>query len=68
MCGQELPGEYFSDDNVGRMLDCLYETGTHGVGEVVCIYIADSAMVTEANLVQAFQVPASCFTRYPCDG
>jgi hypothetical protein len=26
--GQELPAEYFSDDNVGRMLDCLYETGT----------------------------------------
>jgi transposase len=29
--GQELPAEYFSDDNVGRMLDCLYETGTQQI-------------------------------------
>jgi transposase len=29
--GQELPAEYFSDDNVGRMLDCLYETGTQRI-------------------------------------
>ena len=29
--GQELPGEYFSDDNVGRMLDCLFQTGTQRI-------------------------------------
>lgn len=26
--GRELPAEFFSDDNVGRMLDCFYKTGT----------------------------------------
>jgi len=26
--GQELPAEYFNDDNVGRMLDRFYEVGT----------------------------------------
>ncbi len=29
--GEELPAEYFSDDNVGRMLDRLYETGTQRI-------------------------------------
>jgi len=29
--GQELPAEYFSDDNVGRMLDRLYEVGTQRI-------------------------------------
>jgi transposase len=28
---RDLPAEYFSDDNVGRMLDCLYETGTQRI-------------------------------------
>jgi len=31
LLGQELPGEYFSDDNVGRILDCLFETGTQQI-------------------------------------
>jgi transposase len=26
--GRDLPAEAFSDDNVGRMLECFYETGT----------------------------------------
>jgi|APHig6443718053_1056840.scaffolds.fasta_scaffold36624_1 transposase len=29
--GQELPAEYFSDDNVGRMLDCFFEAGTQRI-------------------------------------
>jgi hypothetical protein len=29
--GQELPAEYFSDDNAGRMLDHLYDAGTQRV-------------------------------------
>jgi transposase len=29
--GQDLPAEYFSDDNVGRMLDCLFATGTQRI-------------------------------------
>jgi len=29
--GQELPAEYFSDDNVGRMLDGLFQTGTQRI-------------------------------------
>jgi len=29
--GQELPAEYFSDDNVGRMLDCFFAAGTQRI-------------------------------------
>jgi transposase len=29
--GQELPAEYFNDDNVGRILDHLYAAGTQGI-------------------------------------
>ena len=35
--GQELPAEYFSDDNVGRMLDCLFETGTQQIFSALSI-------------------------------
>jgi transposase len=29
--GQELPAEYFNDDNVGRMLDCFFAVGTQRI-------------------------------------
>ena len=29
--GQELPAEYFSDENVGRMLDCFFAAGTQRI-------------------------------------
>lgn len=29
--GQELPAEYFSDDHVGRMLDCFFAAGTQRI-------------------------------------
>jgi len=29
--GEEVPAGYFSDDNVGRMLDCIYEAGTQQI-------------------------------------
>jgi transposase len=39
--GQELPAEYFSDDNVGRMLDRLYEVGTQRIFSALSVAALD---------------------------
>jgi hypothetical protein len=43
--GQELAAEYFGDDNVGRMLDHLYDVGTQRVFSAlsVCLQRAQEA-------------------------
>jgi len=35
--GKEVPAGYFSDDNVGRMLDCIYEAGTQQIFSMLSV-------------------------------
>jgi transposase len=48
--GQDLPAEYFSDDNVGRMLDRLYETGTQRVFSALSVAALEQFPVSTAHV------------------
>ena len=44
--GQELPEEYFSDDNVGRMLDGFFEAGTQRIFSALSVRALESFPVS----------------------
>jgi transposase len=44
--GQELPEEYFSDDNVGRMLDAFFEAGTQRIFSALSVRALESFPVS----------------------
>lgn len=44
--GQDLPEAYFSDDNVGRMLDALFEAGTQRIFSALSVKALESFPVS----------------------
>ena len=48
--GKEIPLGYFNDDNVGRVLDCLFEIGTQKIFSALSVCAVKRFMLSTEHL------------------